>query len=134
MILLVFLTLLIGHDEHFAYKRALSRLLEMTSDAYIRENNWTPLPSKERQWESALSSPTITYSSATRDVSAFPENDDFAAEASYNDPVSLSRRPAAPKIRPDHIWGVRDDWGQRAKAWGRGVNTVFTDQNHRSEQ
>lgn len=120
--------LLPGHDEQFAYKRALSRLLEMTSGSYMAAaDQWSPLPSEQRQWEHAAPMPQHTRVTPTPTPLRFSgssteEEDDFALEASYDSPVPLAKRPQAPKIRPEHVWGVRDDWGQKAKAWGRGAS------------
>ncbi|GME68688.1 unnamed protein product [[Candida] boidinii] len=42
----------IGEDEIFAYKRAISRIIEMTSsETWINNNNWMPLDSSMRPWE-----------------------------------------------------------------------------------
>lgn len=42
----------IGEDEIFAYKRAISRIIEMTSsETWINNNNWMPLDSLMRPWE-----------------------------------------------------------------------------------
>jgi peroxisome-assembly ATPase len=120
--------LLAGHDEQFAYKRALSRLLEMTSEAYVIDTLWSPLPVRERQWEN-IGAATVPLHSVSDSAllrkspsDTVVEGDDFAEEACYDGKVApLSARPAPPKIRPEHFWGVRNDWGKRAGAWGRGT-------------
>ena len=120
----------IGKDEQFAYKRALSRLLEMTSESYAREEGWAPLPRDSRKWEIPASSthsravpsaPQAAPASSRTDMSS-PHDaaTDFAEEASQHC-ATPADRPPAPRLSADHVWGVREDWGQRARAWGRGA-------------
>lgn len=45
-------------------------------------------------------------------------DDDFADEAAQID-VKLAAGP--PRIREEHMWGVREDWGKKAKRWGQGA-------------
>lgn len=107
----------------------------MTSHAYASASDrWTPLPIDQRQWEHAAPTapgPTRRLSATTAPTpsSAAAESDvgDFAAEASYDGTVPLASRPLAPRIRPEHVWGVRDDWGKKAKGWGRGTGRTSDD-------
>ena len=117
------LSMFSGKEEQFAYKRALSRLREMTSKEYAVQERWMPLPAAEREWEH--SSQVVVERQSTRVAPKAPvtnEGSDFAEEAvidrAYVDP---RQRPEAPRLPDDHIWGVREDWGERAKAWGRGA-------------
>ena len=146
------LSMFSGKDEQFAYKRALSRLLEMTSEGYEREEQWSPLPLTDRKWEqpasasasaraSVSSSPPLrAYSPSTpkttstqrlrlRDDRHRAHHHDFAEEAAFErqEHVDPSLRPEAPRLRDEHVWGVRDDWGERAKAWGRGAKVYERD-------
>ncbi|KAI0684734.1 hypothetical protein BC835DRAFT_1310420 [Cytidiella melzeri] len=87
------LSIFSGKDEQFAFKRALSRLIEMTSESYGTYKQWTPLPDAARKWE----------------------------RTSITSNVSTGQRPEAPRLREEHIWGVREDWGRRSGTWGRGT-------------
>ncbi|KAH9942379.1 AFG1-like ATPase-domain-containing protein [Epithele typhae] len=150
------LSIFSGKDEQFAFKRALSRLLEMTSEEYARDETWAPLPAALRKWErtsapaiapasaSAAASPPSSPPSTSRPLSspsspppsllALPQGDDsdFGEEASVHGhthaPPNASApsshtadRPPAPQLSADHVWGVREDWGPRARTWGRGA-------------
>ncbi|KAI0063505.1 hypothetical protein BV25DRAFT_1824039 [Artomyces pyxidatus] len=101
------LSIFSGKDEQFAYKRALSRLLEMTSASYSAEERWAPLSLESRKWEgSAHGAPGIqpVYRSSRAEVT----EEDFALEAEYAGVASMHDRPAAPKIRERHVWRVSD--------------------------
>ena len=41
-----------------------------------------------------------------------------------NSTDELNARPEAPRLGPDHVWGVREDWGERAGQWGQGVKAL----------
>ncbi|KAI0675380.1 AFG1-like ATPase-domain-containing protein [Trametes maxima] len=123
------LSIFSGKDEQFAFKRALSRLLEMTSEGYARDEQWTPLPLSSRKWESPSPSPPAVssllrptqYTTVRRADPTTPRpSSDFAEEASA--PSSYAERPPAPRLSADHVWGVREDWGDRAREWGRGAS------------
>jgi len=115
-----------GQEEQFAFKRALSRLIEMTSPTYSRTAQWAPLPEGDRNWErSPARAGTSQLHTRVRDVDPSPpEPDDFASEAAYLPPSNLEMaqvRPPAPRLKPDHMWGVRDDWGKGTTVWGQGA-------------
>ena len=117
-----------GKDEQFAFKRALSRLLEMTSEYYAREEHWTPLPASARKWETSSLSSSRPPARATPHMTSMQPTthdlSDFAEEASLHDThahIHFEDRPAAPRLSADHVWGVREDWGNRAGSWGRGA-------------
>ena len=120
----------IGKDEQFAFKRALSRLLEMTSESYAQEETWAPLPAGLRKWErSIVDAEPVSSGTGRGHATTYWEHPrgtigsgDFAGEAA-NEGVSASigGRPEAPRLSEAHIWGVREDWGERAKEWGRGA-------------
>nr|XP_031857709.1 uncharacterized protein CI109_006869 [Kwoniella shandongensis]KAA5524781.1 hypothetical protein CI109_006869 [Kwoniella shandongensis] len=117
-----------GEDEKFAYKRAISRLVEMTTSSTYAKEDWLPLDVKLRSWETpvdqlAQSKPTKTFRNITRIDAA---NDDFASEAGYsrtevkkNGSTQELRNP--PKLKEQHVWGVADEWGEKAGKWGKGV-------------
>ncbi|KAF7975890.1 hypothetical protein HWV62_8303 [Athelia sp. TMB] len=124
------LSIFSGRDEQFAFKRALSRLIEMTSSNYRSTEQWTPLPATLRKWEEApgpvpplghLVPPHTAMSARNMLGSHLNDDSDFASEASYGQPQRDADRPDAPRLGQEHVWGVRDDWGPRSKAWGRGA-------------
>ncbi|KAI0314288.1 AFG1-like ATPase-domain-containing protein [Amylostereum chailletii] len=105
------LSIFSGKEEQFVYKRALSRLLDMTSTKYAIEESWNPLSVKERRWEdqpaaSANQAPQIMkYADERRDVRNY--DDDFATEAAHAGAGTPTRgRPEAPRIRSRHVWGM----------------------------
>ncbi|KAG0707092.1 AFG1-like ATPase-domain-containing protein [Suillus ampliporus] len=53
------LSIFSGQEEQFAFKRALSRLSEMTSKSYFHQERWNPLPPTARKWEQAIE-PQVT--------------------------------------------------------------------------
>ncbi|KAI0690281.1 AFG1-like ATPase-domain-containing protein [Cerioporus squamosus] len=121
------LSIFSGKDEQFAFKRALSRLLEMTSESYARDEQWAPLPTDARKWETSTSgsAPPQRTGCATTGPTRPHSSDstDFAEEASLDRTSTFpADRPPAPRLSADHIWGVREDWGERARDWGRGAS------------
>ncbi|KIK69150.1 hypothetical protein GYMLUDRAFT_214174 [Collybiopsis luxurians FD-317 M1] len=126
------LSIFSGKDEQFAYKRALSRLIEITSPRYQQEEPWTPLPLSARKWETSSTSESRAhfYDPAKRSTSSKTNslhshnNDDFAIEAAFEScnhrRLSREVRPP-PRLREHHIWGVREDWGKGADRWGKGA-------------
>ncbi|BEJ16556.1 hypothetical protein CspHIS471_0511610 [Cutaneotrichosporon sp. HIS471] len=123
-----------GEDERFAYKRAVSRLVEMsTSPAYAAEA-WNPLGEAARGWEHTHLDGEAT-APATR-ASASPhrgkegpglKGDDLATESGsqfgleFEEPeFEIKRRP--PKMAEHHAWGVEEGWGTKAGQWGKGAS------------
>ncbi|KAG5638052.1 hypothetical protein H0H81_002086 [Sphagnurus paluster] len=117
------LTTVLGQDEQFAFKRALSRLVEMTSASYGKNDldTWTPLHPSARKWETkATGNPqAIAFPPRVMGQDDIPGESDFAEEAAYPSDVMNLKRPSAPRLSADHVWGVREDWGPGAGAWGR---------------
>lgn len=112
------LSIFSGKDEQFAFKRALSRLLEMTSEAYQRDELWAPLPTAMRKWERTGSTggkARTPLSMQDPSVPRFPSHtqSDFAEEAASEGDVLAGSllRPEAPRIRAEHVWGVHDEEG-----------------------
>jgi protein AFG1 len=99
-----------------------------TSPTYPNET-WLPLGAEGRTWESIIPS----SSSSTK---AFPNeatlsSGDFAVEAGYSRPQRLTPgithqnqgagpRHDPPIIKEEHVWGVADEWGDKAGKWGKG--------------
>ncbi|EPQ56947.1 hypothetical protein GLOTRDRAFT_37622 [Gloeophyllum trabeum ATCC 11539] len=95
----------------------------MTSASYAREERWAPLPLSARKWEDTAAGPDNRASVGTR-ASPRPSlhvQDDFAGEAAYERTMAMRERPSAPRMKEEHVWGVREDWGEKASEWGRGV-------------
>ncbi|KAF7321861.1 Lactation elevated protein 1 [Mycena kentingensis (nom. inval.)] len=111
------LSIFSGQEEQFVFKRALSRLIEMTSAEYCATAKWAPLV--DRAWEQSSASSNRIFSPTRRDTVNTAE-DDFALEASYERTCPTDLRPTAPRFKSDHVWGVREDWGQGAGQWGLG--------------
>lgn len=103
----------IGKDERFAFKRALSRLLEMTCERYIAEEHWNSLPLSSRRWERSTSTHNATddhktLQDPTDRSAAFVTNE--RPHAQTDDSRLFVGRPDAPKLSEDHMWGIRGDW------------------------
>ncbi|KAL5485156.1 hypothetical protein ACEPAI_7798 [Sanghuangporus weigelae] len=144
------LSIFSGEEERFAYKRAVSRLIEMTSERYAKDDRWDPLSSNRRKWESISTEPIssnvlpISTSEVVRedfrvgryvlDEGSF--SNDFAVEATGEGEVrsqqAVCDRPSAPRLAENHFWGVREDWGDKAGRWGKGA-TAF-DAEKREEE
>lgn len=98
----------------------------MTSESYARDEEWAPLPTAARQWETPASSPPsplpATHARSLSNPAPNPSDGDFAEEASLHAAHDhFPDRPPAPRLSADHVWGVREDWGERARGWGRGA-------------
>ncbi|KAJ7130813.1 AFG1-like ATPase-domain-containing protein, partial [Mycena crocata] len=114
------LSIFSGQEEQFAFKRALSRLIEMTSPAYAHTAQWAPLSKGERTWEKGIASTRPSHA-RSRDIDSSPANADEDNLSSLNPGIDPAR-PAAPRLKADHVWGVRDDWGKGDRPWGRGAS------------
>lgn len=121
----------LGKDEQFAFKRALSRLLEMTSDSYTEQEQWAPLPPSSRKWEAPSPQSQADQRPDQRPLQWAPslrpadlDTADSVHGATRESSASADSegRPEAPRLSPAHVWGVREDWGDRAKDWGRGAS------------
>ncbi|OCF73208.1 AFG1-family ATPase [Kwoniella mangroviensis CBS 8886] len=128
-----------GEDERFAYKRAVSRLIEMTTSPTYAAEEWLPLDEEARTWENSKN-PTTAHSTVRRASlglgSAEKAIDDLAVEAGYSRPEKLEKpdvkaRKPAPKIKEQHMWGVVDEWGEKAGKWGKGVKGYETEKSDR---
>ncbi|GAA5845216.1 hypothetical protein JCM3766R1_003359 [Sporobolomyces carnicolor] len=137
------LAIFTGEEERFAFKRAVSRLFEMNSPEYLVTAVHTPLPSSVRSWErtheTIFSSPADASTPARHSMGEkqpLPTGaedklsgvlDPADLRARWPDGVpkgekEVNVRGDKPVIKEDHIWGVREDWGPRAKEWGKGAS------------
>ncbi|TFY72585.1 hypothetical protein EVG20_g396 [Dentipellis fragilis] len=110
------LSIFSGKDEQFAYKRALSRLLEMTSASYACEERWTPLPAHARKWERAAPNASTSFKgskSARPPTSSDSDGGRSDRDAAYTGGRPLADRPEAPRVREHHIWGIADSDSSR---------------------
>ncbi|KAF8904406.1 AFG1-like ATPase-domain-containing protein [Gymnopilus junonius] len=115
------LSIFSGEEEQIAFKRAISRLKEMTSPPYNRIDRWSPLFPTARKWETRSFTPTEQNATKTPEyVESGEAESDLASEAAYGTLQNTLSRPHAPRPSPDHVWGVRDDWGPAAKDWRKG--------------
>lgn len=102
-----------------------------TSPTYPNEE-WLPLGAEGRTWEGVISgsSPSKPFR-----ASVTASEEDFAVEAGYSRPQRLTERQepvithqnegAGPRhdppiIKEEHVWGVADEWGEKAGKWGKG--------------
>lgn len=98
----------------------------MTSESYAKEEPWAPLPLSSRKWEGSAHLPDGPHYPrrlhwAQSRGSADQETADFASEAANEEHAPPGGRPEAPRLNEAHVWGVREDWGERAQDWGRGA-------------
>ncbi|KAJ1305887.1 hypothetical protein OPQ81_010607 [Rhizoctonia solani] len=116
------LSIFTGQEEKFAYARATSRLVQMTSPKYAENAIWQPLTRAQQPWH--VDTP-FAHSSNQGQIPKFAADDqvaekDWAEEASYDARRSRKGRPEPPRLSENHAWGVRDDWGKRDGDWGKG--------------
>lgn len=130
-----------GQDERFAFRRAVSRLHEISAPYYWAKARHTPLPESWRSWERAFN-PTAsathhkrplrsTWSPAeqaepdapTYDLSPDKIRVKFAeGSPAYRHEQQQAKRSKPPRIGSHHIWGVMESWGARAGRWGKGAS------------
>lgn len=106
----------------------------MTTSPTYPQEEWLPLGLEGRTWESAT--PTSTSSHRT-----FPRNnvkaEDFGVEAGYSRPQRMTPiithqnegagpRHDPPIIKEEHVWGVAEEWGEKAGNWGKGSKAYKT--------
>ncbi|KAK4049621.1 hypothetical protein OIO90_005380 [Microbotryomycetes sp. JL221] len=158
------LSIFTGEEERFAFKRAVSRVHEMSTPEYLVSSIHTPLDPSFRTWErrSSLESSRTAAARAAQPAkhSIGPatelSEDKLSGVLSPSDlrhrypqgipktdkQVEVNRHPEKPKrgvkynvlemddtrreapppvLKNNHIWGVREDWGKAAGAWGKGA-------------
>ncbi|GAA5916009.1 hypothetical protein JCM5296_001159 [Sporobolomyces johnsonii] len=144
------LAIFTGEEERFAFKRAVSRVHEMSSAEYLVTALHQPLPRAFRTWERSPSpSPSTASPGSDSPASAPPARHSIGPKAPLPsgdklsgvlDPSDLRMkwpegmppgdkevdvRPGGdgdkPVLREEHVWGVREDWGKKAGRWGEGA-------------
>jgi len=136
-----------GEEERFAFKRAVSRLFEMNSPEYLVTAVHTPMPSSVRSWErthsitssvSPLASTPARHSMGEKQPLPSGQDDKLSGvldpadlRAKWKDGMptyekEVDVRGEKPVLKEDHVWGVREDWGKKAGAWGKGAS-IFED-------
>ncbi|KAG5366015.1 putative ATPase N2B [Yarrowia sp. B02] len=111
-----------GEDEKFAYKRAVSRLKEMTQSPHWKVEKWMPLPDSDRPWEVFTKSESYKEQERKRALT-----DEAASLASMGFRPVKPIAPNAPKFNESHFWSMIS-WGDRvpkdeiAARWRKGVD------------
>ncbi|GAA6033705.1 hypothetical protein JCM8097_004391 [Rhodosporidiobolus ruineniae] len=145
------LAIFTGEEERFAFKRAVSRVHEMSSAEFLVTAVHSPLPSAVRTWETDLSASLASTAAAVS--AAAPARHEVGQKAALPsglgdrlsgvlDPKDLRAkwpegmpkqekevdvregRPMGedrPKIADSHVWGVIENWGKKAGRWGMGA-------------
>ncbi|KAL1872149.1 hypothetical protein Plec18167_006752 [Paecilomyces lecythidis] len=104
--------LYIGEDEKFAFRRAQSRIWEMTSSRWWNKPTsewWMPLKDQNRHWESPIS-----------------KSDRYLTDASQSRTElggESEDRPSPPSFSWVHAWGMIK-WGKKAGRWGQGPEGI----------
>lgn len=154
------LSIFTGQDEQFAYKRALSRIFELTSKEFIQSAVHAPIPAEARVWEhnaplftssGRVSSPSYqaaTDNGSSADITPETTPDPNSRKANLEpsestiprgtkvDPLKLDIDVAdlpKPRISSNHIWGMIDTWGKKAGRWGMGVEAKKLERKTRLE-
>ena len=102
----------------------------MTSGAYAEAQQWHPIPPEQRKWESSQQPIQAEQAPPSWDtIHTCSSAQDQTLEGDTSEHAAAEReRPPAPRLKEDHIWGVREDWGERAGTWGKGA-AVFQERN-----
>ncbi|GAA5930259.1 hypothetical protein JCM3775_004343 [Rhodotorula graminis] len=134
------LSIFTGEDERFSFKRAVSRVHEMSSAEYLVTAEHSPMPSHVRSWETPFASSSAVADAA---AAAAPPRHAVGDKAPLGDdrlsgvldPADLRAkwpdgtpregkevdvRRERPVLREEHVWGVRE-WGKKAGRWGQGA-------------
>ncbi|KAK4699334.1 hypothetical protein P7C70_g6928, partial [Phenoliferia sp. Uapishka_3] len=84
------LAIFTGEEERFAFRRAVSRVHEMSSEEFLRTAQWTPLDLSFRTWERDLrSAPAIRSTAPSRDSMGAASPLDDSKLSGVLDPHSL---------------------------------------------
>jgi len=81
--------------------------MELTSPNFGNSYPWQPLLPEIRKWETTNSKDS---------GEPLPEENEMKAGS-----LLSGGRPHPKKIKDEHFWGVREDWGPRAGRWGKGA-------------
>lgn len=131
-----------GEDERFAYKRAVSRLKEMTgSKRWVEEAHWAPVDKSSRPWESFEEGTPLpesyfmvkagkTSAEAPRAAATSSANAHGEDTSKYTSPFR-KLDDAPPKFDAKHFWALVE-WGpgtrikdQHAQDWIK-TNNAYT--------
>ncbi|KWU41050.1 hypothetical protein RHOSPDRAFT_23715 [Rhodotorula sp. JG-1b] len=137
------LAIFTGEEERFAFKRAVSRVHEMSSTEYLVTAQHSPLPSSIRTWEQTIAqslAPLTPNTAPAPSLHVMGEKSPLSSTDRLSgvlDPADLRakwpegmptgdkqvdvRGSQKPVLREEHVWGVRDDWGKKAGRWGKGA-------------
>ncbi|KND00254.1 uncharacterized protein SPPG_04585 [Spizellomyces punctatus DAOM BR117] len=145
------LAIFTGAEEQFAFKRAVSRLLEMRSQLWtsrvhspVKVDFSPAVTGLPGECQPSPTHPTSLPSVGNVTLSPYYDprhdkiqGDDFGDEASYRGylkmyqrfnpdegPVKLDRESQKPRFPDRHFWAM-GDWGPRAGKWGQGVRAFF---------
>jgi predicted ATPase len=116
-----------GEDERFAYKRAVSRLKEMTGSLQWRKiQEWSPLDDSARPWETVEA---ISSSSSNSGNAAAATYKNTALGNGIDSPFRTSKE-APPLFDASHFWAMVE-WGpgtrvkdEYARIWIRGTEIL----------
>ncbi|KAK9451700.1 AFG1-like ATPase-domain-containing protein [Limtongia smithiae] len=115
-----------GEDERFAYRRAISRLKEMTgSEAWWSTDNWLPLDDSLRTWETAKS--TLTPAPPDDSLTRLSRHGGHTEASGYRKELE-----PPPKFSVAHIWSMVN-WGpgkkrdSETRRWMRGSDAYDKD-------
>lgn len=114
-----------GEDERFAFKRARSRLWEMTGTRWWarHEPGWhKPVPDSVRGWEKDAAAPSGVFKAKDAGIGtgrALNEEENKVMFRHGASPFRRSNEPP-PKFNFTHFWSMMT-WGKKAGAWGQGV-------------
>ena len=125
------LAIFTGQDEQFAYKRALSRIYELTSSEFLKTAVHTPLPDSERVWEHDVAPPSVqpTSRAPSSDIYGSPspaapsyteEKYPRGTKVDPSDPELVVSELPKPKIGTSHFWGIVETYGAKVGQWGLG--------------
>ena len=140
------LAIFTGQDEQFAYKRALSRIYELTSAEFLKMAVHSPLPASERVWEHDVTSPSSTSRSPSSDIYGSPSSPALEVDSSYtkekyprgakvdpSDPELVVSELPKPRIGTSHFWGIVETYGAKVGQWGLGPK-LYADQEKKQKQ
>lgn len=141
------LAIFTGQDEQFAYKRALSRIYELTSAEFLKTASHTPLPASERVWEQDVpSSPSSGSRAPSSDIHYSPPSASQGEAPTYteekyprgtkvdpSDPDLVVSELPKPRIGSSHFWGVVETYGAKVGQWGLGPK-LYAEQERKRKQ
>lgn len=117
-----------GEDEMFAYKRAVSRINEMTQSLRWRNNKWVPLHDSIKPWESTKSEDESNW-----EMGALKSNSSAFMDGKIDDEKSgtFTQRKDAPQFKDYNFWSM-GKWKNKkeklhddiAKKWVEGAGDV----------